>query len=333
MSDKWKYTKLGLFEPHPDLSKFHVVTCISNPVMFASRYQLYADFAQHMKDSGVTLWTVEVAYANRPFEITQEGNPYHLQLRTDCEIWHKENMLNLIIQKLPSDWKYVACLDADIQFQRKDWAMATIQQLQHYQVVQVWSNAIDMGPNTQAFAQARSFCSRYIASGRPATPQNYNDYWHTGYGWAYRREALDQVGGLLDIAVLGSADFYMGWGLLGLMDKNLYNDVSSLPHRKKGFTQNYINRLLQWQDRARGLKRSIGCVDGTITHFWHGPKTKRNYNTRENILIDNEFDPDIDLTRTSTGLWALRVESDRQISLRDGIMGYMRSRDEDSIDF
>lgn len=332
MKPQWAgYSRKGIFSD-TDMSRFHVVTCISNPIRFKSRNRLFADWLQHMRDSGIEPWVIEMAHDDRPFEITDPANPRHIQVSGKSELFHKENLINIAVSKFPSDWETMAYIDADVQFYRKDWTREIVEQLKHYQILQPWSEAVDTGPNGETFAVARSFCSRYIATGRPAAPQNYNDYWHTGYAWAMRREAWHQLGGLLDIAILGSADFYMGWALLGLLDKNLYCDVASIPHRKIGFQQNYINRLMQWQDRAKGLKRSIGIVPGTLFHSFHGKKRDRQYNSRENILIDNKYDPDMDLTRNFQHVWELRVENERQIRLRDGIMGYLRSRSEDSTD-
>ena len=62
--------------------QLHVVTCLTNPVRYQSRYRLYRDFAKHIEDRGVPLYTVECAFGDRPFEITDAGNPRHLQLRS-----------------------------------------------------------------------------------------------------------------------------------------------------------------------------------------------------------------------------------------------------------
>src|SRR5438309_37497 len=104
----------------------HVVTAISNPVRYKSRYRLYHEFEKHMLDSGVKLWTIEMAFGDRPFEVTQAGNPQHFQVRGWTEVWHKENLLNLAIARLPADAEYIAWVDADVQFTRKDWAEETV---------------------------------------------------------------------------------------------------------------------------------------------------------------------------------------------------------------
>jgi hypothetical protein len=56
---------------HPNL--LHVVTCVSNPLRWKSRIELYRSFERHMLESGVRLTIVECALGERPFEL--DGNP------------------------------------------------------------------------------------------------------------------------------------------------------------------------------------------------------------------------------------------------------------------
>jgi hypothetical protein len=82
-------------QPFPD--RLHVVTAIINPQRFRSRYELFWAFEKRVRDAGAILHVAEVAFGGRPFEVTEPANPNHLQLRTNVELWHKENALNLLI--------------------------------------------------------------------------------------------------------------------------------------------------------------------------------------------------------------------------------------------
>jgi len=109
--------------------RLHVVTMLVNPLRWHSRYWNYWMFEHECAAAGAILYTAEVAFGERQFEVTQAANPRRLQLRTAHEIWHKENALNLLIQRLPTDAKYVAWIDADVKFNRPDWAQETLQLL------------------------------------------------------------------------------------------------------------------------------------------------------------------------------------------------------------
>jgi hypothetical protein len=306
----------------PDLDHFWVVAVISNPVRYRSRYELFKQFKAHMDRAGVNLMIVEVALGNRTFEVTEAGNPHHLQLRTHDELWHKENMINLGIQRLPADWKYVAWVDADIEFVRPDWARETVEQLQHYHVVQMFQTAIDLGPQGEAFQTHQGFMFNYH-SGLPLKHGGgyYNyPHWHPGYCWAARREAIDALGGLYDTAILGAGDHHMAWALLG-------KGTEFLP---PGISDGYRESLAIWEKRAmRVIDRNVGYVPGTILHHWHGKKRDRRYRERWGILKQHNFDPEFDLKRDWQGLLQFSDEGGR---LRNDIRAYFRSRNEDSID-
>jgi hypothetical protein len=314
-------------------SPLYVVSVVSNPVRYLSRYRLYRQFEKHVIDAGATLVTVELALGERPFEVTEAGNPRHVQLRSPHELWHKENMINIGISRLPADWKYVAWVDADIQFTRTDWVEETVQQLQHYSVVQMWSHAQDLGPHHEpinthygfAYCHNSGVSWSRMSSGCYA-PQGASRayYWHPGYAWAARREAINATGGLIDWAILGAADMHMAKCLIG----------RATEETAPGIHPNYTKRLQAWQDAAVGqLRHNLGHVPGLINHYWHGKKANRKYWDRWKILVENQYDPEIDIKRDWQGVLQLVDHgTERSIGLRDGIRGYFRSRDEDSID-
>jgi hypothetical protein len=334
-------------QPFPD--RLYVVTAISNPCRYRARYNLYRAFEKHCADGGAILYTVEMAFGGRPFEITDACNPRHVQVRGDNELWHKENLLNIGISRLPAEAKYIAWIDADIEFARPDWAQETLHQLQHYAMVQMFSHSVDLGPDAQpvdsaiswmeslrkglAFQGTKSVAAGAVSAGsgpisgavelhgKTGWPRGS---WHSGLAWAARRSALDAVGGLIDFAILGSADRNMAAGLFGFMQDTI--DPS--------FSREYRRWLLDWQDRAeRHVRRNVGQVDGTVMHYWHGQKTNRKYTERWKILSKYQFNPRTDIKRDAQSLWQLEDHHDlRSIGLRDALRGYFRQRNEDSID-
>jgi hypothetical protein len=306
--------------------KLYVVTAISNPVRFKSRYALYRDFAKYIADSGAELITVEAAFGERPHAVTDAFNPHHLQVRTSHELWHKENLLNLGVARLSQidpNWKYVAWVDADVQFARPDWITETLHQLQHHAVVQMFSQAHDLGPTNEVFDTYEGFAACYLRHGAKTESNRYLS-WHPGYAWAWRREALDAVGGLIDNAILGSADQHMANALIGRGRASINPKMHP----------NYLAEVDRWESRAeRFIRRNIGVVSGALFHFWHGKKKDRGYLDRWKILRDLQYDPITDLKRDCQGLWQIADDgSSRAIVLRDLVRKYFRARNEDSID-
>lgn len=309
----------------PGLEKLWIVTVISNPVRYRSRYDLFHKFKRSVEKVGANLLVVELALGDRPFEVTEEGNPNHVQLRSWDEIWHKENMINIGISRLPQDWEYVAWIDADVEFMRHDWPEEIVHQLQHYQVIQLFQNAIDLGPQGEVLKTYDSFMWSWITH-QPLPYSNhgcqgYYPHWHPGYAWAARREAIDSLGGLIDFAILGAADHHMACALIGKVTEY------AMP---KKISPAYKKHLLIWQERAEThIRRDVGYMPGTIFHHWHGKKSDRKYVQRWDIIIKHKFDPEYDLKRDWQGVLTL---TDKGMRMRNDIREYFRQRNEDSID-
>ncbi len=311
----------------------YVLTAITNPVRFQTRYRLFENFRRYIeacdaygrRDTRIQLVAIECQHGDRPHVVTSSDNRFDLQLRTHHELWHKENLLNIGFSRLPSDWQYAAWIDGDVEFMRDDWAVETIEQLRHYSLVQPWSHAIDLGPHHETIQTHKGFCAGYLnRQESPALHCNWNknyEYWHTGFAWAIRREAFDKLhNGLIDWAVLGSADHHMAWALVNQVRQSVPANIS----------KRYMDKLVHWQDRVeRHIRRNIGYVPGTLMHHWHGKKKDRKYKERWQIITENNFDPDLDLCRDWQGVWQL---TNRSIGLRDDLRQYFRSRNEDSTD-
>lgn len=304
----------------------YVLTTVFNSARYRTRWKHYGNFARmvsHYPD--VEHYTVELAFGDREFAVTDSRNPRHLQLRTNCELWHKERSLNLLAQRLPHDWRKLAVIDADVFSTRPDWFDETKHALEHYSVVQMWSQAHDLNHSGETIGEHKSFaaCHRSHMPIQKAPKDHYAGkdgivYWHPGYAWAWRREAWEATGGLLDTAILGSADFHMAHAMIG-------NVRHTFPG---GLHPEYIQNILEWEERAEALKRNIGVVKGGIFHSWHGAKTTRRYQSRSEILKKNQYHPRRDLTLDWQGLYKFSHKS--PISLRDEVREYFHQRDEDS---
>jgi hypothetical protein len=310
---------------HHDLKSdntLHVIGVISNYVRWQSRYRLFRKWEKAMLQThGVKLYVVEAAYGDRHYEVTEKDNPHHLQLRTNSEIWIKENMINLGVRYLlPRNWKYMAWIDCDVFFDDPNWAQETMHQLQHFMVIQPWQTCLDTGVNGQGTQLFKSFGYQHQ---RRIRKQKYStepyEFGHTGFAWACRREFWENCRGLLDFAILGSADHHMGWGMIG--------EIAGTANSK--ISKEYKTRCIDWQtDAVQITKNEIGFTPGNIKHSFHGPKKKRYYQSRWQILIKHHFNPDKDLRYDNRGVMQLVGKP----ALEQDIKLYNRSRMEDSID-
>ncbi len=344
---------------HPDVHRpwsewseqetLHVAACYSNPYRWRTRRELANDFRKHMGQSpNVVLHLGELAYGDRPFEVTDPAkHPTDVQLRTDCELFHKENILNRVIQTFPPNFKYGMYCDADLHFTRHDWALETIHQLQHHDWVQPFSSYADLSGDTygsghQVIGTNQGFAYNYIQNGyklpdgfgdggwrTPTGPACYETMMAaqtaprprgvgaTGGAWAFRRSGFQAVGRLLDQCILGHGDWFMTFGLVGEGGPDMHID---------GYTADYRNTIRAWQRNAAKLNKNIGYVDCFATHGFHGSKLRRAYSHRDKILVKHGFSPATDLRLDWQGIYQLTPDKP---ALRDDIRRYFMSRSED----
>lgn len=307
-------------------SNLYVVTTHFNPHGFKSRARLYRDFAKHMECSGAKLLTVEAAFGDHPFEVTQADNPMHVQLRTSSVLWHKERMGNIGFNRLKHlvpDSHSLGFFDSDVSFANPSWVSDTVHKLMHFPVVQPFGTAINLDANEEPMwtcpSSFRAFLEERGFHQEPPLPVGYLYKGHPGLAWAFTREALDKLGGLYDTSAAGSGDTVMSNCLKG--DWSVY-----LPsHPSPGMARS----MKRWAARCdEHVRTKIGYVRGAILHHWHGKSEKRGYEKRWSILSFHQFDPDEDLVLDSQGLYRWAGNKPR---LEDDIRLSLSSRNEDEI--
>jgi nuclear transport factor 2 (NTF2) superfamily protein len=318
-----------------DDQTLHVAVAYSNPCRWRTRRELFENFRRHVAGlPNVRLYVGELAYGDRNFEVTSKDHPYDFQWRTRHELWHKENILNQVIERFDDGWEYGAYLDGDFTFTRQDVMLETVHKLQHYDWVQMYSTYSDLSHNHRPMRIMKSFAHKFSTG--ELTAEMLADYGRGGYGrrgvsgvgttggaWAFRRASFEACGRLLDTCILGSGDWHMAFGLVGLPD--VHPNIAELT--KTG--QAYADSIKVWQNRAaRAVRRNVGCVDCHAIHHWHGSKQRRAYGERWKILRDHAYDPERDIFRDARGIYQLTADKP---GLRDDIRRYFTSRVEDDI--
>jgi len=309
--------KTAIENNEPIEEKLHVIVVVSNPCLFATRYILMKEFINRIEveEKNVILYVVELAYKNQNFIITDKNNKRHLQLRTDCPLWHKENMINLGVKYLlPKNYKAFAWIDADIEFENNTWAMDTLKILNGTKdIVQLFSHCVDMAKNKLTMRVFNSAGYQY-------TKQNQycgsgDNYWHPGYAWAITRKAYEKMGGLYEQAILGSGDNIMLHCLL----KNGINSV------KNRYNEDYIDSVVQYERKMKNMR--FGYTPGIIRHYYHGSKKNRFYHERWEILVKHQFSPYTDITYDDMGIIIPTPQFSQEF--KQDIFNYFKSRNED----
>ena len=314
--NKKNVIKEAILNNDPIEEKLHVIIVISNPCLYRKRYVLMKEFIERIErdEQNVLLYIVELAYKGQDFFITQSNNENHLQLQTDTPLWHKENMINLGVQKLlPQNLKAFAWIDCDIEFESPTWVKDTLKILNGSKdIVQLFSHAIDMNRNKDTMSVFSSFGYQYCKEKSYETKTK--DSWHPGYAWACTRKAYEKIGGLFEYGIIGGSDNTLA---LSLINNGL--------HLHKQSNENLKKCLLNFQKNVKTLR--LGYVPGVIRHYFHGSKVNRKYMERKQILLKYNYDP---LTMITHDINGVIIPTDKcPKGLIEEIMSYFNERNED----
>lgn len=297
-------------------TNLHCVIMISNPCLYKRRYILAKDFLNKTYPNAI-MYLVEIIYKGQVPGISDKNNPRHLQIFTNSPpLWHKENAINIGIKKLlPSNWKAVAWIDADIEFENLYWAQDTLKLLNSPRPVicQLFSHALDLNVDEDPMTIFQGFgYQHYLGKKHGGTGLTF---WHPGFCWACNRTAFEKMGGLYEHSILGSGDHNMA---LGLINKG-HASVNV------GVTNSYKSHVTEFQKRCEGFV--LRYTPGVIRHFFHGQKANRKYVDRWKILVNNKYDPLKHVTYDENGL--LIPTPDMPQLLLDQILAYFEERNED----
>lgn len=207
------------------------------------------------------------------------------QLHTESLLWHKESLLNKIVDDLPDYYKYVFWVDADVLFTNLNWLTDSVDQLQTCSILQPFEYCIHLERNKikPDFAVERwrptvnnpaqryknlwkSFCANHVIDGISGD-NNYDRHGHVGFAWGARREVLEECP-MYDKALIGGADHILAHAAAGQIPHNCIS---------KSFTEN-LEEVLEWSKQFyKATEGMIGYVPGDLYHIWHGDIANRQY--------------------------------------------------------
>ena len=312
--------KKAILNNDPIEDKLHVIIVLSNPCNYAIRYILTKEFIRRMKEEEhIILYIVELAYYDQEYHITELDNNKHLRLRSShTPIWHKENLINIGIHRLlPKNWKAVAWIDADIEFDNPSWALDTLKILNGCKdIVQLFSHNIFMDPNGDTELILTGFGFQHSKKTKRSTRiKDINSYWHPGFAWACTRKLYEKIHGLYEFAITGDGDMQMASCFISNYESSLPSDVS----------EDYKKTLKKFEDSASGNR--LGYVPGIIRHYYHGSINSRKYDLREHLLTKYNYSPTVHLTKNKDGLLIPTTEFPKE--LLNCIINHFQSKNED----
>lgn len=297
------------------------VCCYFNPCHYQTRRANYLRFRENVTRGTVELVTVELAFADEPFEL--EPSPGTIQLRGADVMWQKERLLAIgLAEAARRGHAKLAWLDADVLFDEPaPWAERVSRALDRAPLVQVFSRVRKRGPEGRlpgaAPAAVRYHQQTGAVTNYPGAP---------GFGWAVRAEVLEAVP-LYQQAILGGGDSLVHMAGYCFPDRRAWwRKVVNTP-LLRAFNSAMREHYAEWAERWGALIRGeAGCVDQGITTLYHGQARNRQYIARFEILGRHAFDPARDIAAGEGQGWRWATE---KTALHREVRDYFSRRRED----
>jgi hypothetical protein len=222
-------------------------------------------------------------------------------------LWQKERLINLAIERLPDDIRYVGWLDHDMVFTNPNWLSESIDKLESgVDALQPFDRIDYLDVSGQViFSQAGALAMFLQGKANQSGP---------GAAWFATREFLRKIGGLYEGNAVGGGDAVWFSGLTGEKMHFLQRQPPAVQLDAK-----------RWMDGI--TQPRVDYVPGTIRHLWHGDRKDRQYVSRDAILCEFDVDPTRDLAIDQNGLltWTPAAPA----ALRTAVRDYFASRRED----
>ena len=270
------------------------ISCFFNPCRYPNKLENLKVFRDESKHQGLKLILVELAFGDTPFEVPQDCAEIIIRLRTNSVLWHKERLLNIALQSVPS--KNVAWIDADVMLENENWIESAEHLLETYPVVQLFERAEWLSPTGDVIQQMDSTAAQQARKRDTA-----GIYGHAGFGWAARTEILKKHG-FYDRNVIGGGNGVMAWAMYryaGLWPGEGFHHIFlSDVHRE---------HVEQWSARFfEDVQGRVGCVPGAVRHLWHGAIKDRFYLDRHVLVANEQYNPlaDIRIAENECLEWA-----------------------------
>lgn len=268
-------------------ANFWCITPYFNPAKFETLPKNWSIFSHELRRHKINLLTVELSF-DGTFDIPTSYDV--VRLNSNSIMWQKERLINYGVSQLPSSCESFAWLDCDILFEQSDWVEQTIHKLKSSDIIQLFKKMHHLPPEEESY-NGRHISIHQGVIWQYKTHKNWLErrkskdlpFSHPGFAWAANKKSFPN--GLYDKNIIGSGDTFMVDCLLGSWDIHGF---------AKKFTPAMKTHMMGWCDSLPKL--SCDFIPQSIYHLYHGSLKNRSYMDRHDILIENEFNPEVDIT-------------------------------------
>ena len=296
------------------VQRLAAVTCFFNPHGGRRRVRIFHNFAAGLQCMGIPLFAIEAAFGASPRQI---DSTWQVAIDPEAIFWHKENLLNIAVERLPEQYDAVLVIDADAVYRENDLRERMLDALRVAPVVQAFRDIQYLGPNGKPHAKAGK--SLAYNNSLVSAPVSDPAKGYPGLAWLVRRQAWADAGGCYDRCITGGGD--VAWAM-GCWD-------SAAPvYAKRRWPESLVRDVQHWGRRLIAATRGhVPYLPASIDHLFHGLLKDRQYNQRNQALCDLHYDPQRDIETAPNG--TLRWSREAPEELRRCVRDYIHGRKED----
>lgn len=247
----------------PIIDDMAIGIVIFNPSNSKRLIMNYLFMVEKLKLAKIPYYVLELVYKNKTPEINDAFYVY-----SDKYSFCKEQLMRILETKIPNKYNKLCFLDGDLIFTNLNWYNEISDLLNSFNIIHHFCNYYDIDITyTKKSTKKMTTVLHY------RTKKNIINFekFHPGLGCAFQRDWYNKVG-FFDYALLGAGDIVSLIKFCNLPDcsnVSLYFDTT--------FYRDFIKKLASYPP-------SISFINGDIYHLFHGPKNKRQYSSRYDII-------------------------------------------------
>ena len=284
----------------PAVADMAVIMVFYNPAQSVRIMQNISLVKTMFERANIPYFIGEVAYKKHAHVFAPADHIF--QYRSESCMFYKENLVNLVVSRLPPQYTKITLLDADILFAEADW----------YNIV---SKKLDTSAAIQPYSEAGYLNLQFHTTETKKSYASSPGGGHNGFAWSFQRPWLE-TNPLFECAIIGGGD-------------------TMLKHRLIQKPLQPIHKIYEkdFNKYNPGNTAPIGFCQLKIYHLPHGTIENRQYGTRTKELTTKLGSMNIGsisdvLVKREDGL--LEWKEAHRTALNTHMMAYFSRRNDDA---
>ena len=242
----------------PEIKDMIILIPYFNPCNSINILKNIKNVKKSLDNANVPYYIGEILFENQQsINVNEDDNIF--SYKTDSYMFYKENIINILLDKIPNQYTKICIMDADILFQNKIWYNMISSSLNKLTICHPFNESIWLGKRYQPINIKKSIIE---------THSDDKVKGHPGFIWAFNKEWLLK-NKLFELCIIGGGDTLFASSIL-----NLSNNKSWLNESYNNYLKNFI------------YPTKIGNINLTVFHLYHGDINNRQYESRNQLMID-----------------------------------------------